>query len=86
MDSSRSFQCGCDQLLAPLYRVSAKEKNFTDAKAMIIVTITIIMNISREAVLKSMEEGTDAIKERGKIVMNIRRIAELYMPSGLMAI
>jgi hypothetical protein len=66
--------------------VSAKEKNFTDAMAMIIVTITIIMNISREAVLKSMEEGTDAIKERGKIVMNIRRIAELYMPSGLMAI
>jgi hypothetical protein len=52
----------------------------------IMVTITMIMNISTEAVLKSMEEGTDAIKERGKIVMNIRRIAELYMPSGLMAI
>lgn len=44
---------------------------------MMMVTITIIMNISMEAELKSMEEGTDAIKERGKIVMSIRRIAEL---------
>jgi hypothetical protein len=86
MDSSRLFQCGCDQLLAPLYRLSAKEKNLTDVMDIIMVTITMIMNISTEAVLKSMEEGTDAIKERGKIVMNIRRIAELYMPSGLMAI
>jgi hypothetical protein len=66
--------------------LSAKEKNLTDVMDIIMVTITMIMNISTEAVLKSMEEGTDAIKERGKIVMNIRRIAELYMPSGLMAI
>jgi hypothetical protein len=64
----------------------AKEKNLTDVMDIIKVTITMIMNISTEAVLKSMEEGTDAIKERGKIVMKIRRIAELYMPSGLMAI
>jgi len=77
MGLSRLFQCGCNQLLAPLYRLSAKEKNFTDTIAMIIVITTIITNISTEAVLKSMEEGTDAIKERGKIVMNIRRIAEL---------
>jgi hypothetical protein len=77
MDSSRLFQCGCDQLLAPLYRLSAKEKNLTDVMDIIMVTITMIMNISTEAVLKSMEEGTDAIKERGKIVMNILRIAEL---------
>jgi len=86
MDLSRLYQCGCDQLLAPLYRLSAKEKNLTDVMAIIMVTITITMNISKEALLKSMEEGTDAIKERGKIVMNILRIAELYMPSGLMAI
>jgi hypothetical protein len=77
MDSSRLFQCGCDQLLAPLYRLSAKEKNLTDVMAIIMVTIIMVMNISTEAVLKSMEEGTDAIKERGKIVMNILRIAEL---------
>ncbi len=53
---------------------------------MMMVTITIVINISTEAELNNMDEGTDAIKERGKIVMNILRIAELYMPSGLMAI
>lgn len=77
MDLSRLYQCGCDQLLAPLYRLSAKEKNLTDVMAIIMVTITITMNISKEALLKSMEEGTDAINERGKIVMNILLIAEL---------
>ncbi len=68
---------GLIQLLAPLYRLSAKEKNRIDAKVMMMLMRTMMPNISIEAELKSMEDGTDAINERGKIVMKMRLIIEL---------